>query len=74
MASIAAAGGAVTASVSRKTTVLVLGVQDPSTFAGKLMSSKHMAAEALQKQGHPVRIMNEATFRTTLMAGRPAPN
>ena len=32
---IAAAGGAVAASVTKKTTLLVLGVQDPSTFAGK---------------------------------------
>ena len=48
---VAAMGGQVRSSVSRKTTMLVLGVQDPATFAGKAKSSKHLEAEAMIAAG-----------------------
>ena len=57
---VAARGGQVRSSVSRKTTMLVLGVQDPATFAGKAKSSKHLEAEALIAAGQPVEIISEA--------------
>lgn len=44
---IAAHGGAVRPSVTKTTTVLLLGAQDPSTFAGKDKSAKHLKAELL---------------------------
>jgi DNA polymerase-3 subunit epsilon len=57
---IQAAGGSVAASVSRKTTMLVLGRQDPSTFAGKEKSSKHLRAEELLAAGQRLVIISEA--------------
>lgn len=63
---IAAAGGAVSPSVTKKTTILVLGVQDPSSFAGKAKSAKHLKAEDAISQGQPVRIMAEADFVSLL--------
>lgn len=63
---IAAAGGAVTSTVSRKTTMLVLGVQDPTTFAGKDKSAKHLKAEELAAAGQPLRIVTEAELRSMI--------
>jgi len=57
---VAAMGGQVRSTVSRKTTMLVLGVQDPATFAGKAKSSKHLEAEAMIAAGHSVEIISEA--------------
>lgn len=65
---VAARGGQVRTSISRKTTLLVLGVQDPSTFAGKAKSSKHMEAEALIAAGHPLEIISEAQLMARLEA------
>lgn len=59
---IAKAGGCVNAAPTRKTTILVLGLQDPSTFAGKAKSSKHLRAEELAAGGQPIRILSEAEF------------
>jgi len=63
---IAAAGGSVTSTVSGKTTILVLGHQDVSTFAGKDKSAKHIKAEVMNAAGHHVRIMVEHEFRMLL--------
>lgn len=63
---IAAAGGEVASGVSKKTTVLVLGVQDPTTFAGKPKSAKHTRAEELIAAGLPIQIMDEAAFRAMM--------
>lgn len=57
---IAAAGGAVSPSPNRRTTMLVLGAQDPSTFAGKPKSSKHLKAEELIANGQAIAILTEA--------------
>lgn len=57
---IAAAGGAVSPSPNRRTTMLVLGAQEPSTFAGKLKSSKHLKAEELIANGQAIAILTEA--------------
>lgn len=59
-ARIVAAGGGVAGSPSRKTTLLVLGAQDPATFAGKPKSAKHMKAEALIAEGQALRIIHES--------------
>jgi DNA polymerase-3 subunit epsilon len=63
---IAQAGGSVSASVSKRTTILVLGVQDPSTFAGKPKSSKHLKAEELIAAGHHIQIFDERELRSRL--------
>ena len=63
---IAAAGGAVSPSPNRRTTMLVLGAQDPSSFAGKAKSSKHLKAEELIAAGQPITILTEAEFRQRL--------
>lgn len=63
---IAAAGGAVTSTVSRKTTMLVLGVQDPSTFAGKNKSAKHIKALELQAAGQAIEIVDESGLRARM--------
>ncbi|WP_426036455.1 exonuclease domain-containing protein [Brevundimonas sp. DC300-4] len=63
---IAAAGGAVTSTVSRKTTMLVLGVQDSTTFAGKDKSAKHLKAEELAAAGQLLRIVTEVELRTMI--------
>lgn len=63
---IAAAGGAVSPSPNRRTTMLVLGAQDPSTFAGKSKSSKHLKAEELIAAGQAIAIVTEAELRQRL--------
>jgi DNA polymerase-3 subunit epsilon len=68
---IAAAGGAVSTSVSKRTTLLVLGRQDPTTFAGKDKSSKHLKAESLLAEGHQLRIIAEAELVEMLVAAAP---
>ena len=63
---ISAAGGQVTSSVSRKTTILVLGAQDVSSFAGKAKSAKHLKAEELQASGYTLEIISESELRTRM--------
>lgn len=63
---IAAAGGQVTSSVSRKTTILVLGAQDLSSFAGKSKSAKHLKAEEMILAGYSVEIIDEAALRARM--------
>lgn len=58
----AQAGCDVVQSVSRNTTLLVVGKQDLSALAGHKKSSKHRKAEELIRQGHPIRIIGEHDF------------
>lgn len=60
---IAEAGGAVSPSPNRRTTILILGVQDPSSFAGKTKSSKHLKAEELMAAGQAIEILTEQELR-----------
>ena len=63
---VCAAGGAVTTGPTKKTTLFVMGVQDPSSFAGKAKSSKHLKAEELMSAGQPLRIIDEAQLRSMM--------
>ncbi len=60
---IAAAGGAVSPSPNRRTTMLVLGAQDASTFAGKLKSAKYLKADELIAAGQAITIVTETELR-----------
>jgi DNA polymerase III subunit epsilon len=64
---IAAAGGTFASTPSRKTTIMVLGIQDPSTFGGHDKSSKHRKAEELAAAGQPLEIMDEHEFRSRFL-------
>ena len=55
-------GCSVVTSVSKKTTLLVVGDQDISRLAGKAKSSKHLKAEQLIGAGHSLRILRESDF------------
>jgi DNA polymerase-3 subunit epsilon len=59
---IASAGCKVSASVTNKTTVLVVGDQDAKKLAGHDKSSKHRDAEERIRQGQPIRILRESDF------------
>lgn len=62
-ASLAASMGCVVASsVTKKTTLLVVGDQDLSKLAGKEKSSKHLKVEELNKKGQKIRILKESDF------------
>ena len=52
----------VASSVTKKTTILVVGVQNLATLAGYEKSSKHRRAEELIQQGHEIRIIHEDSF------------
>lgn len=60
---IAAAGGSVSPTPNKRTTILVLGVQDLSSFAGKAKSSKHLKAEALMAAGQAIEVLSEQELR-----------
>lgn len=63
-AAIAASAGCdVTANVTAKTTLLVVGNQDILALNGHVKSSKHRKAEALIAKGASLRILGEADFR-----------
>ncbi len=49
-------------SVTRNTTILVVGTQDASKLAGYTKSSKHRKAEELMGTGVPLRILSEGDF------------
>ncbi len=62
-ANIAAALGCnVGDSVTKKTTILVVGTQDASKLAGYDKSSKHRKAEGLIAEGKGIRILSEKDF------------
>jgi DNA polymerase III subunit epsilon len=49
-------------SVSKNTSILVVGIQDVTKLAGYEKSSKHRRAEELIKQGVPIKIISEKDF------------
>jgi DNA polymerase-3 subunit epsilon len=55
-------------SVSKKTTLLVVGDQDARRLAGQEKSSKHRKAEELVKRGEPIRIITETDFQQLVAA------
>jgi DNA polymerase-3 subunit epsilon len=59
----AAIGCEVAESVTKKTTLLVVGDTDIRRLAGHEKSSKHRKAEELASQGKPIRIIRETDFR-----------
>jgi DNA polymerase III subunit epsilon len=59
----ASLGCDVSAGVSKKTTMLVVGNQDLSKLAGHERSSKHRKAEELIKAGVSIRILKECDFK-----------
>ena len=56
------AGGTVSDSVGKKTTILVVGDEDLKKLAGHSQSSKHRKAEELQDAGQDIRIIGETEF------------
>ena len=56
------AGCGVGTSVTKKTTILVLGIQDPKRLKGASKSSKHRKAEELISSGQDIRILIEDDF------------
>lgn len=55
-------GCKVTNSVTKNTTMLVVGIQDNTKLAGYEKSSKHRKAEELIESGIPIRILSENDF------------
>lgn len=49
-------------SVTKKTTILVVGTQDSTKLAGYEKSSKHRKAEELIEQGNQIKILSEKDF------------
>jgi NAD-dependent DNA ligase len=62
--------GTVLGGVSRKVSVLVVGVQDPTVVRGA-HSTKHQRALELRQAGHPIEIIDEAAFLLWLRGGLP---
>ncbi|MFC0710726.1 exonuclease domain-containing protein [Azorhizophilus paspali] len=58
----ASIGCAPTNSVTKKTTILVVGDQDLSKLSGKAKSSKHIKAEELIEAGQDIQIISETDF------------
>lgn len=58
----ASAGMSVAASITKKTTILVVGDQDLSLLAGYKKSSKHRKAEEYIAKGQRIRIIGETEF------------
>lgn len=59
-------GCAVTDSVNKVTTLLVVGDQDVRKLAGHTKSSKHRRAQALMQKGQSIRILTESDFQGLL--------
>lgn len=59
-------GCTVAASVTQKTTLLIVGDQDPRKLSGHKKSSKHRKAEILIEKGQPICIIAEDDFRRLL--------
>lgn len=64
----ARAGCDVGVTVTKKTTLLIVGDQDISKLAGKSKSSKHIKAEELISQGCPIRVLRESDFQSIVVA------
>jgi DNA polymerase III subunit epsilon len=69
----AAAGCRVDDSVTKHTTMLVVGDQDLQMLAGHEKSSKHMKAERLIREGQHIRILGESDFMR-IVSRSAAPN
>lgn len=63
-----AAGGEVDSSVTKRTTLLVVGDQDIARLAGHDKSSKHRKAEELIARGQRIRVVGETDFMHLLGA------
>ncbi len=60
----ASAGCQVAGSVTKATTLLIVGDQDIRKLAGHEKSSKHRKAEQLISNGQPIRVLRETDFRS----------
>ncbi len=65
----AAVGCEVAQSVTKKTTLLVVGDMDVKRLAGHGKSSKHRKAEELNAEGFPIRIIRETDFSELAAVG-----
>ena len=69
-ADLAAASGCdVGSSVTKKTTLLIVGDQDIRRLAGHEKSTKHRKAESLIENGQKIRILGESDFIRVIKAG-----
>jgi DNA polymerase-3 subunit epsilon len=68
---VVTAGFAVSESVNKSTTILVVGDQEIRRLADYGKSSKHRKAEDLISKGHPIRILGESDF--CLLVGTQVP-
>lgn len=59
---ISIAGCDVDENITKRTTLLVVGYQDPTKLKGKEKSNKHLKAEQLIVKGNSIRILNERDF------------
>ena len=59
-------GCAVLGSVTKRTTILVVGLQDKERLNGYTKSSKHRKAESLVSKGAGIQILSEADFHAML--------
>ena len=64
-----AAGYEVGKSVTRRTTLVVVGDTDLRKLAGRTKSSKHRKAEQLALAGQPIRIIGESDFQSIIETG-----
>lgn len=64
------AGCNVASGVTKETTLLVVGDQDITKFAGKDKSSKHLKAEQLIAKGQNIRIIKESDFKELVANAR----
>ena len=61
------AGCEVRGSVTKRTTILVVGLQDKERLSGYTKSSKHRKAESLVSKGAGIQILSEADFHSMLI-------
>lgn len=57
-------GCVVSSTVTKKTTILVVGDQDLDRLGGKEKSSKHLRAEELIQKGQQIKILGESDFKS----------
>ncbi len=67
IATAKAIGCRVASAVTKKTTLVVVGIQDKRKLAGHEKSAKLRKAEQLIEQGWPVRILSEAQFEELVL-------
>lgn len=61
------AGCTVAQGVTKETTILIVGDQDPTKLGGKDKSLKHQKAEKLIAQGHNIKIIYESDFQELIL-------